>query len=171
MLKSEAKDLYGQIEKLTQEIRAKKVICMKAIIQYKSYLFGLGQSIDKIYFDTLGHFSSLKEAELKSGCKVRAGPKTNDITPLLDYTIKIGNDRYTGELRGPYASGKTCVVGEHHIKQTICIAKDKYDNYVIDIGMVNDKLYMIQFNPYKLDYDQAMDIGHQVICYYNRCNI
>src|SRR5579872_5803850 len=44
---------------------------VKAIVTYKSIFFNLFQNIDKIYFDTFGEYSFLKEAEDKSDWKLQ----------------------------------------------------------------------------------------------------
>ncbi len=171
MLRSRASDLYDQIEKLTQQVRtieaeeAKNFKEMKAIIQFKSSMLGWSKSINKIYFDTMGYFSGLKEAELKSNCAVYSGPEEVDLL-IRDYTIMINGDRYIGNIYKPYASEYQYTIAKCHIKQCICLVTDKYNNKIIYIALVNDNLYAIQWNPYRLDYDMAMDISHKVICFY-----
>lgn len=160
MYKSAARPIYAQIEELKKQATAierkeeQEIISMKAIVQFRPTLMGLSEAISHIYFDTFGHYSDLRECSEKSKWTVVTGPESRNPAQLhVDYSILCGGGSICTGTVGPVF---------------ICNAVNWRGLFVFRVAMKSKRLYTIQFNPYLLTWDDAIDITSGVIRLYHQ---
>lgn len=139
---------------------------MKAIITKKSHMFGLYTPIDKIYFDTYGHFFGHREASLTSGIDIPIYPCMG-----LSYdqvgVAETSRFKLTLEMD---QKEKPVQVYDFPIR-TFCPLLYAMDGYidsrreVIRIHPATPKTFQVQWDTSAVDIDEAMDIAHYLIMY------
>lgn len=128
----------------------KEMKSMKAVITRKSHLFGLVTPVDTIYFDTLGHYASHREASLNNGWKVAQWPGLYDDGKMTcgGHTI---NFCLTGFQTRKFPEWK------------ICIYTDSAHSWFVRLSQVSKNTWDIRFDPEILNYENTMDVAHLLI--------
>ena len=125
-----------------------------ALLHFKSSWFGLTQTLDKIYFDTKGHYSHLRDAPLSCNWEISADSDSFFVWNLKHTT---NGDTLVMQLEKDILSAYVYATSKNKAVRV------KVKTSMLTIVRKSKTSYEITFNPAYFTVDEAMYVSNIVL--------